>query len=256
MKLTILTIVIILPIFVSKANAIVNMDNLHLNANNSGVSGNFNLNSSGAYGNSEQFLVESSADFYYKQSQSLQYLTLSYSYGESFSKENQNKSYAHLRHINNVDSSSTWEIFSQIEQNKFSRLNFRGLVGAGYRWKFLKDSPNSSSVFGVGAYYSEEYLTHSNVINEKRNLELLRGNIYWIFRTDILENITLFNTTYYQPNLKNPDDYRILEIAGIKIPLSKNLNLNLYGEGTFDSKPPINVKKADLSYKTGVEYKF
>jgi len=256
MKRYILSIVIILPVFVSKANAIVNMDSLHLNSNNNGISGSFNLNSSGAYGNSEQFLIESSADFYYKQSQSLQYVTLSYSYGESFSKENQNKSYLHLRHINNVESSTTWEIFTQIEQNKFSRLNFRGLVGAGYRWSFLKNSTHSSSIIGVGGYYSKEYLTHSSNIEEERSLELFRGNFYWIFRTNILENITLFNTTYYQPNLENPDDYRILEIAGVKIPLSKKLSLNLYGEGTFDSKPPVNVKKGDLSYKTGIEYKF
>ncbi len=250
------TIVMILSFFMSEANAIVNMDNLHLNSNKGGISGNFNLNSSGAYGNSEQFLIESGADFYAKQSQSLQYLTLNYSYGESFSKENQNKSYVHLRHINNVDSSSTWEIFTQIEQNKFARLNFRGLVGGGYRWSFLKHSKHSSSIIGVGAYFSEEYLTHSSDISEERSLQLFRGNFYWIFRTNILENITLFNTTYYQPDLENPDDYRVLEIAGIKIPLSKNLRLNLYGEGTFDSKPPANVKKGDLSYKTGIEYKF
>jgi len=256
MKYKLLLYSAFLSVFADNCYAIVNMDNLHLGTIPSGTSGSFNLSSSGATGNREQFQISSGFELHNKQSASLQYLAFNYSYGESFSKEDQNKSYLHLRHIHNLERNHTWELFTQVEQNKFSRLNFRGLIGGGYRWNLTSPQSKNTSIFGVGAYYSEEYLTHSSVTNEERELQIARGNIYWVFRSKLFDTVSLFNTSYYQPSLRDFKDFRILEIAGLEMPLTKNLQFKIFGEGTIDSKPPIGVRKGDLSYKTGIEYKF
>jgi len=239
----------------TNANAIVNMDSLHLKNIKKGISGTIKVNSNGSYGNSERFVIQSSAEVLAKKERALNYFSINYSYGESFSREDQHKSYTHIRHVNDVEKSSTWELYTQAEENKFARLKFRGLVGAGFRWRFLIDSEKSSSILGAGAYYSRIELTDSDAI-EVKHQNVHRANIYWVYKTSIFDNMTLFNTTYYQPEIQTPEDFRILEIAGFKITLTKTLSFSVYGEGTFDSKPPEGVKKGDLSYKTGLEYKF
>jgi len=238
------------------ALAIVNLDNLHLSSTNTGTSGKLKLNLSGDEGNNQNFRVKGAGILNYRTVNALSFLHAEHTYGESFGEENKNKSFVHARYIRDVSRTKAWEIFAQIEQNKFARLNYRGLIGSGLRFD-LSDNNKSQRLFlGTGAFYSQEEISNASTFNEEKRQNFLRANVYLIYQKNLSENVSFYSTTYFQPAIDDPEDFRALEVAGLKTKLLKNLNLVIALEGAFDNHPPEEVDRKDIAYSTGIEYSF
>ena len=73
---------------------------------------------------------------------------------------------------------------------------------------------------------------------------------------DLNDRVSLHNTVYYQPAWKDTADYRLLESAGMAVTLTGQLQLRLSLDIEKDSRPPAGVKATDISYRTGLEYRF
>ena len=240
----------------TNANAIVNLDKLHLASKQPGFNGGVSFGLSGSSGHSEQFRLKSALHTQWNLKESLYYISFNYGYGESSGVEDQNKGFLHARKITSLSNRLAWEIFSQIEHNKFARLNFRGLLGGGSRFSLSHSTQKHITHLGLGGFYSREYLIDSSTATDNGRESTWRANIYFLERFALTEKISIFETLYLQPSFTEPDDYRVLNILGLKSDLSDKFSLSFTVETTHDSKPPQNITKTDWNYVTSLEYEF
>ena len=248
-----LTLLIFLISF--NAHAIVSMESLHLEESKPGWRGGGDFGLSGAFGNTENFRLKGGAIILNYHNMVTHYLSVNSVYGESSGVEDQNKSFAHLRRIQEVTDRWSWELFGQVENNKFARLNVRALAGTGGRFKVMGDIKNSLFT-GLGVFYSLEDIKDLSTDNEGGKHRDLTGNFYVIYNRKLTSASEFVSTTYFQPKLDKLNDARVLENATFKLKLSTAMNFKMSVDVVYDSKPPPSIKKTDINYSTGIEYNF
>jgi len=257
MKVSISTFVfIIFCVLANPVYAIVNMEDVHLKSNKQGITGNTSLTFSGAKGNSDYFSLDWKSRLQVKDTTYTRYAQLQYSYGESFSKENHNSAFVHLRNIQHISALTSWELFAQAEQNRFSRLKLRALLGSGVRWDLSAGDSQRQLYFGTGAFYTYESIDFKEQTDDAGKERNFRGNFYLLMQQALTDNTYIQSTTYFQPAIDNLKDYRLLEVFGLKIDLNKALSISMDLELSHDNRPPQLVEKSDISYKSGIVYQF
>lgn len=236
----------------TQAFAIINAEDLDLSIDDDGVSGKLGFSASGSSGNSDILSGDASGHLIWSHAQHLEMLVASISYGKSRGVRDTNKSFLHLRH--RYAWSEMWGVegFVQAQQNEFSRLKLRTLIGGGMRWSYQADRLEWN--VGVGSFYEREALRAGADLTPVTRL--WRGNTYLALRYAFNTRVRLQNTVYYQPAWKDPADYRLLDDAALHVALSESLDLKVAIEIAQDSRPPIGVKNSDVSYKTGLAYRF
>ena len=64
------------------------------------------------------------------------------------------------------------------------------------------------------------------------------------------------STTYYQPAIDSPDNFRALEQLTYEIAINKKLNLSISLDVSHNSRPPAGVQPTDTGFHTGIKYSF
>jgi len=256
MKLPRLVASIFLCLLPFSSGAIVNVESMHLNAPSDGFSGQLSLGANGKSGNSENFTASLGSQLQWHQQDITHLLNLSAEYGESFGQETVNNRFFHWRRIQDTSTRLAWEAFTQLEQDKFARLNHRGLAGGGLRFKLTEVAKEHAVFIGIGAFYSEEQLSDEGNLADSGNSSLVRGNAYLVLKKQLSDSVFASSTTYLQPDVEDERDFRALEDAQLAIRLSDKLSLSLKLLAKHDNRPPLAVKKTDVSYRTGLEYRF
>lgn len=233
------------------AFAIVNMDGLHFKDSDKTFSSDFELNLSGSTGNSENSTAAANGQFSWKKEKSINLAILGYQYGEVNQIENTNKSFIHLRHIHNINDSYDAEFFTQIEQNNFTRLEYRGLLGTGLRFTPLESSDHHAFI-GIGAFYSKEKIKPVTGLTDEGIETAVRANLYFLTKHKFTSHLNNSNAFYYQPDIEEFSDYRALFQSKLDFKINENLKFRLSLDVSHDSKPSQTIKKTDFSYLTGV----
>lgn len=236
------------------AFAIVSMEGVHTSKPKEGFSGNVELSVSNSSGNTEKEEYSLGSRLQWHQGASTDFLLLSADYAKSAGIKSSDKAFAHLRHIQQFYPTLAWEAYLQIEKDQFARLEYRGLVGGGLRFTLYEVENSGSIFFGLGAYHSEERIDNSYA--DAGTETLWRGNNYLLLKYQLNPDTALMSTTYYQPASGNPDDYRMLEQAALKVKLTELLSLVVSYNLRFDSDPPLGVEKRDATFKTSFSLEF
>jgi len=135
--------------------AIVNMDSLHFSDTAGRFTSDIDLTVSDTSGNTNSFNMALNSQFSWISTKSINVAILGHEYGETNDLRNINKTFVHYRNINNIGHNLDWEVFTQLEKNEFTRLSYRGLVGAGLRHSVFK-SEIHHAYLGAGGFYSAE----------------------------------------------------------------------------------------------------
>ena len=241
---------IILPL---QARAIVNAEDLDLNIAGNGAAGKMDLSLNGSSGNSNKLGAEASGRIIWQHDRQMEMLVGSYSYGKSRSVRDTNKAFVHFRHRYGWNETWAVEGFAQAQQDEFSRLKLRTLIGGGLRYSWQKQ--HWAWHIGLGSFYEQEKLRNTGN-NSTPATRLWRANSYLALRYKINDRIRIQNTIYYQPAWQDRADYRLLDDAAMHIALAENLDLKLVIEVTQDARPPAGIKRSDISYKTGLSFHF
>ena len=234
----------------SQASAIVNVENMRVQKKADGFSGELELDSDLLSGNTESKRLSLGNRLQWDYGKKTNFIISNFSYGESSGVRDVNKGFIHLRHVMHVSDQWAWEGFGQMEQNEFTRLSYRGLIGGGLRRTLNQDDDKSGTYLGLGGFYSTERLDDNTTTN------LVRANVYFVIKHALNDTNRFISTTYYQPALDNPDDFRALEQLTYEISLNKKLDLQLSLDISHDSQPPAGVKPTDSGFHTGIKYKF
>lgn len=209
---------------------------------------NLSIDISGKRGNSET--EDFAFGIYHSQrhKQHFGFVMASREYAKSNNTESANSSFLHVRYNYYFEAERSFELFAQSNFDDFRSLESRNLLGVAYRQEFRQ-----SHALGFGIFNEQEkYL----VGQQELNFHQTRGNIYWVYATEISQYAHLANTVYLQPNIAEFDDWRAFNKLSVNSKLTDNLYLKFGVLIEHDSQPVLDVEKTDISYSAGFEYEF
>jgi len=256
MKLVMLAWVMLALLVQGKmAYAIVNMDDLHFRQHQQGLSGAVNIKASQLSGNTESSNIALSSQLQWNQENYINLFVLGHEYGKSNNQRNLNKSFIHLRHVRYFSDALDYEFFGQLEENEFTRLTYRGLLGAGVRLPFAAGDSHIA-YFGLGGFHEVEKIASRADSNEDGIHRTERWNLYLLSRYKSGNGVKFSNTIYYQPSMDDTSDRRALFVSLLSVKATDSIAMQFSIELSNDSKPPIGVENTDSTIRTGFEYVF
>lgn len=161
-----------------------------------------------------------------------------------------NAGFAHIRYNRKVTKELLrWEVFAQYQYNKALEVGQRVLAGTGPRFKIIE-----SDIFR--AYAAALYMYEYQESVDKSIIERNHRTSNYLSVTFELNRFELKNTTYYQPNMKEFQDYRILSQTDLLIKLTDNLKFKTGFNYRFDTRPFPGVPKTTYYLSNGVVFEF
>ena len=236
------------------ALAISNIENERPNLPENGFSGQLKLGFNGKTGNQEEQKTEAGAKIIYRDDAEIFMALVGRELGSKLSVTNTDNSFLHTRWTHLLSDRWALESFAQLEKDQFDNLTSRILAGGGGRYVVSQEKDIYAFALGLGAFKEYEKL---NLVDHEEANDLWRVNSYYSYKYQINEQVSLVNTTYYQPSTTDFGDYRVLFDLGIGVKLTNSLQIKLNYKLTYDSQPAqnLNVNPVIDNFKTNTEYK-
>ncbi len=172
------------------------------------------------------------------------FLIADYQRAESGGNDYSNKGLIHLRGQRAFSNHIALEGFTQKNFNDFIYLDDRILFGGGFRFTPFPELEGIETHLGIGLMAESEY--YQNNLEETKRL--LRSTNYVSLKTQITEHVILTGTGYYQPDVSDFDDFRVIGEGSLGYKLNELVILSLDGNCRYDSQPLRGVKKLDWKY--------
>ena len=239
------------------ALSIINIENTKLHSENKteGNDTKLSFDISGNNGNDKDFEIGLGIRSQWYAETSTRFLLLNHEYGEDTNVRDTKKTFIHFRNIWNHNDDISWEVFTQVQDDEFTRLNFRALLGGGARLR-LSNEENNSSHLGLGVFREKEKLDFAATTTDTGVAYTNRLNLYLVNKKALSNHSKLISTLYYQPSINDMTDYRILEQMSLQLDVTENLSFTVSVNFKHDNQPPQLTKKTDTSYTTGFEYDY
>ena len=144
----------------------------------------------------------------------------------------ENQYFVHIRYNRSFNKWLVGEAFSQIQQNKILNVRNRYLAGLGPRAEF-RIGDEASLFLGCLYMYEYELPTDFAAAAWVKN----RNSSYLSFAVRLNPLVTLMATNYYQPNLGDFNDYRLMGQYRLLVLMTRRLNLKIETNMIYDSRP-------------------
>jgi hypothetical protein len=150
-----------------------------------------------------------------------------------------NDSYQHLRYnhkCNRIDF-LVFELFAQNQYNMIKLLEHRNIIGSGFRFR-LHDSQKFYLYFSPLFMFEREELSDGlQSINKK-----FKGDFYTSAGYYATPTLKISHVTYYQPDISNFMEFRIMSETSLVFKISKKLAFSFDFSISYDSNPPVDYK--------------
>ena len=251
MRFLIFTLITLFSIQYSCFAQVVNVEAQRIKTDTVGwagsVGGSFNWTQ-----NVEQiFAINAAAHLQYKSTKNLYLLLGDYALLKSEKKNFINNGFLHFRFNHTFTEFLRTEVFTQLQNNKISKIDTRYLIGAGPRFKL--PMPKTIKVY-LGVLFMYEYekeITDPPIYNNS-----FRNSTYLSFNIKPNDLISINSTTFYQPRLDYFSDFRILNQTTVSLAISKKLAVTINWNYLYDEFPVEGVPKINANYSTGFKYVF
>ena len=174
-----------------------------------------------------------------------------YKYGEANSEAFKNELFFHTRFTSMflLERSLGLEFFVQTQKNEFFDIKLRQLLGFVIR-KQLFHILVFDGYLGLGVMKEWEEL-EKNPDNDDYRL-----TNYLTFILEKEKKYKVLSTTYYQPLIKKIEDYRITSEFAIIFEFSKVIGLKNSIQLQYDSNPPKDIERYNLSLNVDLIFKY
>lgn len=245
----------------TSVHAISNIESQRPGPPPEGWSGHLEFSASGQSGDVEEDRYGIGGKVVFKAEENTAFMILEKARGETQDIKTSDEAFAHLRGIHERTDRFAVEAFLQWQENEFSNLLSRNLLGAGGRFGILADPDHYTFDLGLGAFREWEETDLGTYVDNQTNW---RVNTYWAYRHRLNEQVNWYNTVYYQPKADDFDDYRMLFDAGLTVRLTDALQLQISYNLRYDSRPPQNLEvtpvidraRTNTQYSTSFLYEF
>lgn len=161
-----------------------------------------------------------------------------------------NAGFAHIRYNRKVTKELLrWEVFAQYQYNKALEVGQRVLAGTGPRIKIIE-----ADIFR--AYAAALYMYEYQESVDKFIIERNHRTSNYLSMTLEFERFEIKNTTYYQPNMRDMQDYRILSQSDLLIKLTDNLKFKTGFNYRYDTRTFPGVPKTTYYLSNGILFEF
>ncbi len=230
---------------------VINAESLRKVTDTSGFSGSAGLEFSLKRDVNDKFAIKTNVNVQYKMKRHLVLLKNEIEFEKIESSKFANKGVQHLRYNYRFHPQVAWEAFAQAQYNKVSKINFRGLLGTGPRFKLTK-LENYKLYLGTLVMYEYQELSDGITPIER----IFRGTAYFSFSLYPTENMSFSSTTYYQPKLSDFSDFRIASESSLLISLYRNFSFKTTYTFTFDDSPAVGIPNSQYELTSGLVYSF
>ncbi|MEY4934465.1 MAG: hypothetical protein RIS64_824 [Bacteroidota bacterium] len=159
----------------------------------------------------------------------------------------------HFRYSRVLNEHWRSESFVQTQYDQLLKLKSRNLMGSGFRRKLLNTKPLT---INAGSLYMFEY-EQTNENNETTVHNNHRISSYLVFNIGLPNDLgEIITTTYWQPRLDLASDFRISNNTSLNFHFTKHVDFATTWVITYDSAPPIDVKKRTISLNNSITYRF
>lgn len=161
-----------------------------------------------------------------------------------------NSGFVHVRYNRKITKDLLrWEAFTQYQYNKALEVGQRVLAGTGPRFK-LYDTDNFRAY--IASLYMFEYQESVDKTIIERNH---RTSSYLTFTFDF-DRVEFSNTVYFQPNMQDLKDYRILSQSDLMFKIFDNLKFKTGFNYRYDTRPFPGVPKTTYYLSNGLVFVF
>ncbi len=171
-------------------------------------------------------------------------------YGWQGGEEFSNEMLGHFRFVNRLSDWLRVETYFQSDFNKSRLLNFRYLVGSGFRLKIFNGASSNSS-FGTGYMYENEKLDLEKTASHPAHTSVHRWTNYLTYQLKAREGVYISSVIYYQPQFDDFNDYRVLNESSLLVSLGSHFSLSVAFILRYDSKPPDTINELDTKSRIG-----
>lgn len=230
---------------------ILNVESLRKVTDTSGFSGSVSLNFSLKRDVNEYFSFSNNVHLQYKMNRHLILLKNDIEFKSIEGNRFENAGITHLRYNYKFHPRVAWEVFGQAQYNKVSKIDFRGLVGMGPRFK-LTTSETFKVYLGTHIMYEQEELDDgvTPLHRDFRSTSYLSLSVY------PTNTVSIISTSYYQPKIKNFGDYRFSNQSSLLIELFKNFAFKTTYTFTYDETPALGIPNSQYNLQSGFVYSF
>ena len=261
--------VVLLVLFLAEysttiCHAQVNTEAMRFNTDLPGFTISGNLSGEYVEGNSDYITYSGQLRLDYRKEKNHAFYIANFDRGETNKKLYINSGFMHMRSVRQTNSRIKTEMFAQLEYNDFLHIEQRRLAGGGLRINFLKYKDVLDFNMGLAAMWeNEEYVdpewddaSGTWTIFPTEDKDLIRSTNYLTGKWYINEHVTFNLTTYYQPDISNFDDFRLLMDTGLRILFSDIFYFTTIIHYRHDSEPPTGLEDYDLSMTNGIGFAF
>ena len=167
-----------------------------------------------------------------------------------------NRAFVHLRGTVRLPGAA-WvrpEAFVQTERDAATLLTRRYLAGAGLRLELLADS-SAAAYLGSTPMIEYELLNRDRVLDDPETT-VVRWSNYVVVKLELTDLLTFVNTVYVQPRFARFSDVRVLDEAGLNVQITSALALRVTLDLRYDSEPPADLDRFDLTLRNGIALDF
>ena len=243
--------------FSSMALAITNIESERLNNTEQGTTGNVSLSLDGRIGNSDKLALGSALKLIRAYKRDEWIAIVSRDYAEVDSEVNTDETLVHLRYLTKHTRNWGHEIFVQYQEDKFSSLARRSLVGAGLRYTLSSNLPKEEQThanhFGFGLFHEEEEYVPGVIPNDEQSIRL---NVYWAFKNKISDIALYTSTLYFQPKMDRLSDEKGLWQNSLTLSVTSTISLSLTWDVEHDTHTPDGANDTETSYNSVLIYNF
>ena len=228
---------------------IVNIENARFHSDTTGWMGNTGAALALYKNTTEVFVFNANAHVQYKTKKNLFLLLGSYGFVKAAGNDLIDNSFLHFRYNRKLNNIVRWEIFTQIQQNAITKIDYRFLAGTGPRFKLIDTKKIRLYAASLLMYeYEKETISPVMIHKDWRNSSYIS--------VSFLPNayIEMVTTSFYQPRINSSSDYRLLNQSKLKIKAGTRLSLVLNYNYLFDTFTAAETPKTNYSFSTGMDY--
>lgn len=248
----VLLVMLLVPAWTLPAPAQVNTERFRTADGEDGVSGSVELLFSNQTGNTDLLTGGAAVQASWRGAPWMVMLVLDGTVGTRRDETIASQGFAHLRLNRDLTRWLTWEVFVQHGYDRFALLDARTLAGTGPRFTLYR-ATRSSAFLGLAYMRERERLD----VPPSGEFNLYhRFSSYLSLKWHMNDRLALTNTVYYQPRFAQTDDFRLLEMLGLKVGLAGRLSLKIDLTVRHDNDPPTGVKATDTSLSNRLAWDF
>ncbi len=229
---------------------IMNIENSRIKNDTTGWAGSMEMSFQYIKNTKELLTAGSKIHVQFKTNRSLYLWLTNYNLAKSGSTAIADAGSQHLRYNYKIKPWLTAEIFTQLQYNNSLNIKLRWLLGTGPRFKMIK-TPNFALYSAVLYMYEYEDLINPDLLNHDHRI-----SSYISYTLKFRDNLSIINTTYYQPKLDDFADFRLAAYTDLKIKISKHFAFKISYIYTYDSAPAASIPKSTHAISNTFSYEF